>query len=75
MFISRLLKSGKNAFYDEKDKYHLSMTAKYYIAGILAHAPEITAICNQWIDRPRGLSQAMKHLFMFHGRASTAQRW
>ncbi|HEY9159643.1 MAG TPA: glutamine synthetase family protein [Desulfomonilia bacterium] len=45
-----LFKSGKNAFYEEKDKYHLSMTAKHYIAGILAHAPEITAICNQWVN-------------------------
>ncbi len=32
------------------DKYHLSKVAKYYIAGLLRHAPEITAICNQWVN-------------------------
>ncbi len=45
-----LFKNGKNAFFEEKDKYHLSTIGKQYIAGILTHAPEITAICNQWIN-------------------------
>jgi glutamine synthetase len=45
-----LFKGSKNAFFDGRDKYHLSKMAKHYIAGILAHAPEITAVCNQWIN-------------------------
>jgi glutamine synthetase len=45
-----LFKAGKNAFFEEKDKFHLSTIGKQYIAGILTHAPEITAICNQWIN-------------------------
>jgi glutamine synthetase len=45
-----LFKGSKNAFFDPKDKYNLSDTAKYYIAGILRHAPEITCVCNQWIN-------------------------
>ncbi len=45
-----LFKAGKNAFFEEKDKYHLSIIGKQYIAGILTHAPEITAVCNQWIN-------------------------
>jgi len=45
-----LFKGGKNAFYDGRDKYNLSKMAKHYIAGVMAHAPEITAICNQWIN-------------------------
>jgi len=45
-----LFKGSKNAFFDAKDKYNLSQTAKYYIAGILKHAPEITCIANQWIN-------------------------
>ncbi|AEB08906.1 glutamine synthetase family protein [Desulfobacca acetoxidans] len=45
-----LFTGSKNAFYDPKDQYHLSALAKNYIAGILAHAREITAICNQWVN-------------------------
>lgn len=45
-----LFKDGKNAFHDPKDPFHLSGVAKGYIAGILKHAREITAICNQWVN-------------------------
>ncbi|MBM4272690.1 MAG: glutamine synthetase [Deltaproteobacteria bacterium] len=45
-----LFKGGKNAFFDGKDKYHLSKMAKHYIAGLMMHAPEITAVCNQWVN-------------------------
>jgi glutamine synthetase len=45
-----LFKGSKNAFFDGKDKYHLSAVAKSYIAGLMTHAPEITAICNQWVN-------------------------
>ncbi len=45
-----LFKGEKNAFYDPKDKYNLSDLAKHYIAGLIRHAPEITAITNQWVN-------------------------
>jgi len=45
-----LFKGEKNAFFDASDKYHLSKVAKHYIAGLLRHAPEITAITNQWVN-------------------------
>ena len=45
-----LFKGDKNAFFDEKDEYHLSKEAKSYIAGLLKHAPEITAVTNQWVN-------------------------
>ena len=40
----------KNAFYDSSDEYNLSTVAKHYIAGLMRHAPEITAVCNQWVN-------------------------
>ena len=43
-------KKGRNAFFDKKDKYHLSKIAKYYIAGLLKHVSEITLVTNQWIN-------------------------
>jgi glutamine synthetase len=45
-----LFKGKKNAFYDPKDEYHLSAEGKCYIAGLLTHAREITAICSQWVN-------------------------
>jgi glutamine synthetase len=45
-----LFKDGRNAFYDPGDRYHLSDIARHYIAGLLHHAPEITAVTNQWVN-------------------------
>jgi len=45
-----LFKGERNAFYNPKDKDHLSRTAKYYIAGLLKHASEMTLITNQWVN-------------------------
>lgn len=45
-----LFKNGKNVFFDSNDVYHLSNTAKWYIAGLLKYAPEITSILNQWVN-------------------------
>ncbi|MDD1752356.1 MAG: glutamine synthetase family protein [Methanotrichaceae archaeon] len=45
-----LFQGKKNAFFDAGNQYHLSEAARYYIAGLLKHAPEITAVTNQWIN-------------------------
>jgi len=45
-----LFKGDTNAFFDENDKHHLSKVAKCYIAGLLRHAPEITAVTDQWVN-------------------------
>jgi glutamine synthetase len=45
-----LFKEGKNVFFDVNDEYHLSQAARGYIAGLLKHAPEITAVTSQWIN-------------------------
>ena len=45
-----LFKGERNAFFDPKDRYHLSKTAKQFVAGILTHAPELTVVLNQWIN-------------------------
>ena len=39
-----LFSNGSNAFFDASDQYHLSDTAKAYIAGLLKHAREISAL-------------------------------
>jgi glutamine synthetase len=45
-----LFEGDRNAFFDGTDQYHLSKTAKSYIAGLLYHAPEITLLTNQWVN-------------------------
>ncbi len=45
-----LFKGNQNAFFDPKDQYFLSDTAKKYIAGLLTHIKEITLVLNQWVN-------------------------
>jgi glutamine synthetase len=45
-----LFKNGKNAFFNRDDPYHLSQTAKCFIAGLLRHAPETTSVTSQWVN-------------------------
>ena len=45
-----LFKGDRNAFFDAKDKHHLSKVARSYIAGLLKHAQEITAVTDQWVN-------------------------
>jgi glutamine synthetase len=45
-----LFKEGRNAFFDTDDEYHLSATAKSFIAGQLRHAREMSALFAQWVN-------------------------
>ena len=45
-----LFRGDTNVFFDKGDKHYLSIVAKRYIAGLLRHAPEITAVTNQWVN-------------------------
>jgi glutamine synthetase len=45
-----LFRGDENAFYDPDDPYNLSDVAKSFIAGLLRHAAEITAITNQTVN-------------------------
>ncbi len=45
-----LFKGDINAFFDQNNEYCLSKVARCYIAGLLRHTPEITAITNQWVN-------------------------
>ncbi len=45
-----LFRGERNAFFNKDDEQHLSKTARHYIAGLLRHAPEITAVTCQWVN-------------------------
>ncbi len=39
-----LFRDGRNAFYDPEARYHLSDTARHFIAGLLRHSSELAAL-------------------------------
>ena len=69
-----LFEGDRNAFFDATDEYHLSKTAKSYIAGILTHAPEITLVTNQWVNSYKRLIPDSRRRSTSAGRAATAAR-
>lgn len=48
--VSLFDKDGNNAFYDETTHDQLSMTARYFIGGLIKHAAAFTAICNPLVN-------------------------
>jgi glutamine synthetase len=51
-----LFEGDRNAFYEAGAEYQLSKTGRSFIAGLLRHAPEITAVTNQWVNSYKRLS-------------------
>lgn len=45
-----LFEGEKNAFFDGKAELNLSKVGRSFVAGLLKHSPEITAITNQWVN-------------------------
>jgi glutamine synthetase len=45
-----LFEGEKNAFHEESAEFNLSPVGRSFVAGLLKHAPEITAITNQWVN-------------------------
>ena len=62
-----LFEGDRNAFHDPDDPYELSETGKAFVAGVLRHAREITAVTNQWVNSYKRLITG--------GEAPTAVSW
>ncbi len=45
-----LFEGDANAFFDASGHYQLSKIGKQFVAGLLRHAPEITAVTNQFVN-------------------------
>lgn len=45
-----LFEGDTNAFFDPGAKYQLSHTGRQFVAGLLRHAPEFTAVTNQYVN-------------------------
>ena len=60
-----LFEGDSNAFYDASAEYHLSKIGRQFIAGLLRHAAEISAVTNQWVNsykRLVGGSEAPRYI-------------
>src|SRR5918995_607997 len=45
-----LFEGDRNAFHEAGAEYQLSKVGKFFIAGLLRHAAEISAVTNQWVN-------------------------
>ncbi len=45
-----LWRDGKNLFFEKNGPYHLSLLARRYMAGLMTHALEISAVLSQWVN-------------------------
>jgi glutamine synthetase len=45
-----LFEGDRNAFHDASDPFQLSKVGKAFVAGLLTHAAEMTAVTNQWVN-------------------------
>src|SRR4029078_6251415 len=45
-----LFSGGPNQFFSADESYHLSPAGKQFIAGLLKHAREISAVFAQWVN-------------------------
>src|SRR6478735_4891310 len=51
-----LFEGDRNAFFEAGAEFHLSKTGRAFIAGLLEHAAEITAVTNQWVNSYKRLA-------------------
>jgi glutamine synthetase len=72
-----LFEGDSNAFFEAGAEYQLSKTARQFIAGILKHAPEFTAVTNQFVNsykRLWGGGEAPSYLSWGHNNRSALVR-
>ncbi len=72
-----LFEGDTNAFYEAGAPYQLSKTARQFIAGLITHGSEITAVTNQWVNsykRLWGGGEAPAHLTWGHNNRSAMVR-
>ena len=70
-----LFEGDKNAFYEAGAEFQLSKTGRAFIAGLLRHAPEITAVCNQWVNSYKRLWGAAERTAGAGGEAPAYVCW
>ena len=72
-----LFEGDSNAFFDQGQTYQLSKVGRQFVAGLLTHAPEITAVTNQFVNsykRLWGGHEAPNYITWGHNNRSALVR-
>jgi glutamine synthetase len=72
-----LFEGDRNAFFEAGSEFQLSKTGRAFIAGLLRHAAEITAVTNQWVNsykRLAGGGEAPSYICWGHNNRSALIR-
>jgi len=72
-----LFEGDSNAFFDAGGEYQLSPIGRQFVAGLLKHAPEITAVTNQFVNsykRLWGGDEAPSYVTWGHNNRSALVR-
>ncbi|MFZ9087797.1 MAG: glutamine synthetase family protein [Pontimonas sp.] len=72
-----LFEGDTNAFFDQSQTYQLSTVGRQFVAGLLTHAPEITAVTNQFVNsykRLWGGHEAPNYITWGHNNRSALVR-
>lgn len=72
-----LFEGDKNAFHEPGAEFQLSKVGRSFVAGLLHHAPEITAVLNQWVNsykRLAGGGEAPNYISWGHNNRSALIR-
>jgi glutamine synthetase len=72
-----LFEGDRNAFHDASDPFSLSKVGRAFVAGLLTHAAEITAVTNQWVNsykRLYGGGEAPAYICWGHNNRSALVR-
>lgn len=72
-----LFEGEKNAFFDASAELNLSKVGRSFVAGLLKHSPEITAVTNQWVNsykRLHGGGEAPAQVTWGHNNRSSLVR-
>jgi glutamine synthetase len=72
-----LFEGDRNAFFEAGAQYQLSKTGRAFIAGVLRHSAEITAVTNQWVNSYKRLAaggEAPSYICWGHNNRSALVR-
>ena len=70
-----LFEGDRNAFFEAGSEYQLSKVGRAFIAGLLRHAAEITAVCNQWVNSYKRLWGGTERIAGAGGEAPAYVCW
>src|SRR5258707_8885921 len=70
-----LFEGDRNAFYEPGAELQLSKIGRAFIAGLLRHEAEITAVCNQWVNSYKRLWGAAERTAGAGGEAPAYISW